>query len=211
MRILAIVSLLMVVLLSVASIAEQWMRGFFVLFMPYGFFTPLVILGLTFALIVSGIAAIALSWKREQSRPRRALLIAFVATLVCLPSLGSYTLHGFESRVKTVSDGEWLAIADEAREMIRSSTPGGALPQGPDADWNRRYVRRLAQSHPALRVGESLPKMFVDEKQVSFYWGSGLIGTLGVDIATSPVKDAPRPDGFFGRRRVSDHLILVWE
>jgi hypothetical protein len=46
MRLPTIISLVTVSLLSVASIAEQWMRGFFVLFMPYGFFTPLVILAL---------------------------------------------------------------------------------------------------------------------------------------------------------------------
>ena len=211
MRFLAIVSLLMVVLLSVASIAEQWMRGFFVLLMPYGFFTPLVVLALKLALIVSGIAAITLFWKREKSGLRKGLVFAFLVTLIVLPSLGSYTLNGFESRVKMVSDSEWLAIASEARGMIRSSAPNGVLPRAPDADWNRGYVRRLARSYPALRVGDSLPKMFVDENQVSFYWGGGLVGTLGIDIVTLPVKDPPTVDGFFVRRQVSEHLILVWE
>ena len=211
MRFLAIVSLLMVVLLSVASIAEQWVRGFLVLFMPYGFLTPLVVLALNLALIASGIAAITVFWKHEKSRLRKALASALVLTLIVLPSLGSYTLNGFESRIRMVSDSEWLAIASEAREMVRSSAPNGVLPRAPDADWNRGYVRRLAWSYPALRVGDSLPKMFVDENQVSFYWGGGLVGTLGIDIVTLPVKDPPAFDGFFGRRQISDHLILVWE
>ena len=130
MRLPTILSVVAVSLLSVMSVLEQWVRGYFILFMPFGFYTPLVNLTLSLALIISGFAATIFACRGEPSKVRRAFVVACFLTIVCLPWLTSWQLHGFESRVSQTTDREWLQIADEARSLIRSSTPDGRLPRG---------------------------------------------------------------------------------
>ncbi len=53
--------------------------------------------------------------------------------------------------------------------------------------------------------------LFVAEDSVGVFWGSGLIGTLAVEVSSDPNREPAAFDGFFSRRKISDHITLVWE
>lgn len=200
-----------VILLSAASVAGLWVSGYFILLVPLGVFSPFVELAIALALIVLAVASAILVGVSKRPLHQRMILAIGVLTFASLPWTAPWRLKGFESRVKQTSDTEWIRLADDARDLLRASTADGRLPRQPGLDWNRRYVAELAGSHPILRLGEFPPKLFVAEHSVGVYWGSGLVGTLAVDISSEASSEPPASSGSFRRKRVSDHVTLAWE
>ncbi len=211
MKLLTFFAVVVVFLLSVASVAGLWLSGYFILLIPFGLFSPFAELGLALALIFFAIASVILVGLGKHSSHQRMIVALGVLVIASLPWATSWRINGFEFRIKQTSDADWLTLADDARTLLRGSTADGQLPRHPGLHWNRQYVVKLAESHPVLRLGDFPPKLFVDEDSVGIYWGSGLIGTWAVDISSEPSSEPPVSDGYFTRRRVSDHVTLTWE
>lgn len=181
---------------------------------PLGLWTPFAVLGIVFVLVLLALSSIIhLGVGKEPFRQRLAFSAGAIVALAIavLPWATSLKVKAFEFRVKQTSESEWLRLAEDARRLVRASSEDGQLPSRPDNDWNRGYVRYLADSHPILRLGDFPPKLFVTEEMVGVYWGTGLIGTLAVDVSFAPSAGGPEFDGFFRRKEVSDHLAIVWE
>lgn len=211
MKLSTIVSVVVVFLLSGASAAGLWVSGYLILLAPLGVFSPFGEIALALGLILSAAASAILVSVGKRSLRQRVILAIGVLAMASLPWTTPWRLNGFESRVKQTSDAEWLKIANDARDLLRATAPDGQLPRHPDSNWNRKYVAKLAESHSVLRLGDFPPKLFVTDDSVGVYWGSGLIGTLAVDISTEPSSEPPASDGFFRRKRISKHVTLTWE
>lgn len=211
MRRLAIACVVVLGLLSAVVVSGLWASGYHIRLVPFGRFSPFAELALFGALMLFALASLILVVVARLPRLRRAILVVAILAMTWLPWAAPWRLMGFESRILGTRDEAWLKLADDARSLMRASTPDGQLPRHPGVHWNRQYVARLAEAHPVLRLGDFPPKLFVGEDSFGVYWGSGLIGTLAVDISSSARSDPPAPDGYFGRKRVTGHVTLVWE
>jgi len=211
MKTLAIWSIVLAALLSVALAAGLWTSGYFIVLAPFGVLSPFAELALFLALILLAVASAALLLAGKRPLPQRVLFVLCVMAMASLPWAAPWQLQGFQSRIKQMSDAEWLQIADDARDLIRASTADGQLPRGPDHNWNRQYVAQLVDSHDVLGLGDFPPKLFVSEDAVGIYWGSGLIGTLAVEVYSAPTREEPVSGGFHKRKSLSDHVALVWD
>lgn len=193
-------------LLSAAFVLAKWLSGYFI--------SPLASVGISMICVLSSIvvAAGAISHLIAGQRVLRQRVSIFLGTLAIasLPFLASFDLEGFEYRIRQVSESEWLEIAGNARSLILASSDDGKLPRHPVRNWNREYVEQLANSYPILKLGDVTPKLFVGEDNVGVYWGSGVVGTLAVDISSTSIDQPYVSDGFFQRKKIYDHVALVW-
>lgn len=201
-----LVTISSILLTSMAFALAKWVSGYLI----YPLISGLISMASVIAamLMVAG-AVIYLGFGRKLALRQRAAVLAGTFAIAILPFAMPYELLGFEFRVRQTSQPEWLEIADDARSLILAASGNGQLPRGPIHDWNREYVKQLAGSHPVLAAGDYTPKLFVAPDCVGIYWGSGIVGTLAVEISSSP--EVLASDGFFQRRRIDDHIALVWE
>lgn len=207
----ALLGATVVLLLALALVAGRWVSGYFVRLELFGSLSPFVELGALLALVLFAGATVALAGLGKHSLRQKTILAAIVLAVASTPWLAPWRVKGFEHRMTQTSDAEWLMLADDARRLLRATTADSQLPRHPDHEWNRRHVAKLAEAHPVLRLGEFPPKLFVSEDLVGVYWGSGLVGTLAVDIRSDPSGEPPAAGGQFRSKAATAHIAITWE
>ena len=181
-------------------------RGYFVVLAPFLHLTPLI--GLTLLAVTFG-AAIALILqllfgKGALRHKVRVFSVAAVSTLVSsfIPSTG----EAFRHRMSQLSQEEWVSLASQVRAGALAKGREGRTPQ----HWNRDIARELARTNPVLALGDWPPKLLVSEDGVGIFWGSGLIGTLGVSILEAGVE-SPVESGFYRYSTLYPRVVVVTE
>lgn len=203
-RALAFAGLLLLMALLATG---KWLTGYLVRPLDHVFVSMAA--GLL-SLSLASIALIHLGLGRRPL-PKRVAFCVAALTLAALPVLGPSKIDGFECRMRQTGEAEWLAIADEARALIRAASADGRLPRAPLKDWNRPYTRQLSATHPVLTLGDSTPRLFVTEEHVSIDWGSGITGSLVVEVTATPPNQKYVAGGLYRERRIYEHVSLVWE
>ena len=194
--------------LSFGLMAMQWTSGYFVRLLPLSIFTPVVMLVAFLLLAMLTLGALAFLCVGKRRFRDRAAFAAAILVAAILPFPTSLQLAGFEFRIRQTPEADWQRLADDARRLKHLSD-SGQPGVGRGKQWNRHIVEGLANSHPIVSFGDFPPKLSIRESHVGVYWGSGMIGTLAVEIS---VENRPAvPDGYHRRKKIYDRVTMVSE
>ena len=189
---------------------ERWVSGYFIQLAPFGFFTPLVMLGLLLTLLALVIWLIVTTVRASRPIGQKSALVLIILVIALLPFFTPSSLSGFEHRVRQTSDASWLDLAREVQRMHRARTEKKNLLDFADREWSSQTAQKLAETHPILKLGDFPPVLLVEEDSVYFMWGSGLIGTLAVNVSTNPDVAVRTPSSDRGKR-ISNVVAISWD
>jgi len=177
--------------------------GYFASLAPLSLATPFVGIGLALLVLIMAGALVYRLFAGKEILSKRAIpvAIALIFTAVCL-QIPSQEV-GFRHRMAQTSEAQWIALAGEARAAVATDARSSDI-------WHRKTVRDLAKTHPVLALGDWPPKLFVSKSMTSFYWGSGLVGTLGVDVLEPGHEPSPSV-GYYRYFKLYPRVIVVAE
>ena len=178
------------VVTTIASRLGVWLSGYHISLDTFSY-RSLVDLAIGFTPVAICVYCLVKISRAKMDRARRIILgLAFAFLL--LVALGFFLpnkLDGFRFRVETIGELELRSIAIRARALARERNDGSLPESTIRSDWNREYVDELAPQHLFLRLGDYPPRIEFSEEETTIYWGSGLIGTLGVVIFDQEVPE----------------------
>lgn len=196
--------LLLFAVCLVAFFALAFVRGFYLAFLPFAHLTPVVVIGLCIMIIYTAVALVVHLLSDDEPIANRVLAFALATLVALLASQIPSTDKAFELRMAQLSEDEWLALASQARNLVAARTERGER----STNWHSEVVAELARSNPVLSLGDFPPRLIESKKEISFLWGSGLVGTLGVSIV-EPGLPPPTPHELYRRWSLYPRVVLI--
>ena len=194
--------------LSFLLMAIQWSSGYFALLAPFSILTPLVLIGIFLSLAALTLVTLVLLCIGRQGFRDRAIFAAVALVAASLPFWSSLQLAGFEFRVRQMTEVQWQRLADDVRQAKADADSDASNGRRRD-QWDRDISIALAATHPVLAIGDFPPKLSIRKEHVGVYWGSGLIGTLAVEVSVEPQPALSR--GYRQRTLIYDRVVMVWD
>jgi len=147
----------------------------------FSFLTPFVFIGI--ALIPLAIFIIALIYFIRRKSPilGRVVLLFCALMLLVLPYLPFVSvptqMDGFRARMATIKPDQWKRFALAARTMAKQD-------ENEEDIWHDypAIVEALAPNYSFLKLGDWPPRLSFVGKRTILCWGSGLVGSLSVEI-----------------------------
>lgn len=181
-----------------------FVRGYFLAFLPFSHLTPFFPIGLVIIIISAAVAMVQHLLFGKEPLANRVLTFALAALVALLASQIPSNDEAFQLRMAQLSEDEWLALASQARNFVAARTKRGER----STNWHSEVVAELARSNPVLSLGDFPPRLIESKKEISFLWGSGLVGTLGVSIV-EPGLPPPTPHELYRRWSLYPRVVLI--